>query len=226
MLPAPIGADQKIITIGGEVGNRDNNLPAGLASNGIQQQDCLSGEQGTDVAPAGPDNEDIQVHKGFNKEINHHLTIEDSFLRLQNHNRDMPPCHLLIMKIRRVVLDGIFPKPLIFGSLGRARLDGNFLPLDLNGRARLGQQVIVPTGILFLAPVGTNQEIIAISLEIGDGGDIVFAGIVPNAVQQQDGLRSEPAADTSAAEADGKGIEGHEDLQEELIHGDPGHFSK
>ena len=99
------------------------------------------------------------------------------------------------MQIGWVVFDGVFPQPVVFRTLCRLRLNRDLFSFDLDGRVRLRQQVVVPAGVLFLAPVGPDQEIKTVGLEIGDRRDITLAGFVPEAVQQQDGLRAEPAAD-------------------------------
>ena len=87
------------------------------------------------------------------------------------------------MQIGRMVFDGILPQPVVFRTISRVRLDRDLLPFDLDDRARLRQQVMVPAGIPVLAPVGTDQEIKTIRMEIGDRRDVLLAGSVPAAVQ-------------------------------------------
>ena len=109
-----------------------------------------------------------------------------------------------------MVFDGIFPQPLVFRTLYRLRLNRDLLPFYFDGRARLRQQVIVPAGVLFPAPVGPDQEIKTVGLEIGNRRDILLAGYVPAAMQQQDDLCAEPAANVTPAGTDGKGVQRHE----------------
>jgi hypothetical protein len=134
--------------------------------------------------------------------------------------------HFLVMQIGWVVFDGIFPQPVVILAFRLARHNGYFLPFDLDDRARLCQQVIVPASILVLTPIGTNQEIETFRLKIGDRRDMLPAGLASNCMQQQDGLRTKPAADAPPADPDGEGIRSHEGLQKVFVHLIPEAFSR
>jgi len=109
-----------------------------------------------------------------------------------------------------MVFDGIFPKAVVFLAKRLVRLDGDFPSHDFDGGTGLGKQIEIPGSVIFLAPVGANQEIIILRMEISDRGDVMATRLAPNGKQQQDILRAEPAADTPPAGPDGEGVQRHE----------------
>ena len=71
------------------------------------------------------------------------------------------------MAIARITAGSMFPEPFVFRIFGQVRLNRDLPAIDLNDRARLRQKVIVPGGVVLPAPVGANQEITTIRMEVG-----------------------------------------------------------
>lgn len=101
---------------------------------------------------------------------------------------------------------GIFPQPVVFRAIGLVRLDKDHPAINLNGRAWLRQQVVVPASILLLPPIGSNQKIKTFHLKIGNRRNVMPARPATNGMEQQNGLRAQAAANGSPAGPNSEGI--------------------
>ena len=97
-------------------------------------------------------------------------------------------------------------------------LDREHPAIDFDGRPRMSHQVMVPGSILLVAPIGANQEIKSFGLKISNRCYKMPAGFSSDGVQQEDGLRTKPAAEATAADPDGNSVNCHKDLQRKSLH--------
>ena len=137
---------------------------------------------------------------------------------MKNHDRDVPGGHFLVMQVRRVMFDGIFPQEVVLCPFCRACLDRNGLSPYLDRGSWACQQVMIPAGIVILAPVGADQEVKALREKISDGGNEGSARFCPLAMQQENGLHAKLAADSPMTDPDGEYIHRHKNFQRKPIH--------
>jgi hypothetical protein len=100
-------------------------------------------------------------------------------------------------------------------------IDSDPLAPDFNHRPGLSDQIMEPSRVMLLAPVGCDQKVVPVGKEIGDGRQDVFARLSSDAVQQQDALGAQLAAHPAAAEADCQDIDCHEEFEQGFIQWSP-----
>jgi len=130
----------------------------------------------------------------------------------------MTPRHLLIVQIWRMMLGRKFPQPIIFLVRRFAALDFDSFSFDFERGARLFLQIQIPIRILILSPIRGDDQILAFKIEIRNRDDALLSRFASGGMQKQNRLRAKIASNSSAAEVEEEGVDGHEPLDEEIVH--------
>src|SRR5690242_2643030 len=110
--------------------------------------------------------------------------------RIEHYDRDLPVGHLLlVVGVGRPERDGLLPEIGAFGAAGGASAHLLLLGADLDLDIGVGEEVLVPAGMLGSAALGGDDEVAVAGLAVEQREQELLPRLAPRRRQQQRGDR-------------------------------------